>query len=127
MLQPAFSSARREEGIGPVPMMVGSTPAVAQEAMRASGVSPRFAASEALITTMAAAPSLMPEALPAVTVPSLEKAGRSLARISIVVSGLGYSSFSTTVSPLRPFTVTGAISSAKRPAFCASPALRWLL
>ena len=95
--------------------------------MRASGVSPRFAASEALITTMAAAPSLMPEALPAVTVPSLEKAGRSLARISIVVSGLGYSSFSTTVSPLRPFTVTGAISSAKRPAFCASPALRWLL
>ena len=47
MFQPAFSSARREAGIGPVPMMVGSTPAVAQEAMRASGVSPRFAASEA--------------------------------------------------------------------------------
>ena len=35
-------------------------------------------ASAALITTSAAAPSLMPEALPAVTVPSLEKAGLEL-------------------------------------------------
>src|SRR3954465_12676478 len=32
--QPAFSSVLREAGIGPVPMMAGSTPAVAQEAMR---------------------------------------------------------------------------------------------
>ena len=46
--------------------------------MRASGVLPRFCASLAVISTTAAAPSLMPEALAAVTVPSLAKAGRSL-------------------------------------------------
>ena len=34
--------------------MAGSTPAVAQEAMRASGVRPRFLASSAVISTMAA-------------------------------------------------------------------------
>ena len=45
--------------------------------MRASGSMPRFSASSAVISTVAAAPSLRPEALPAVTVPSLEKAGRS--------------------------------------------------
>ena len=63
-------------GIGPVPMIAGSTPAVAQEAMRASGFRPRVLASSALISTRAAAPSLRPEALAAVTVPSLVKAGR---------------------------------------------------
>ena len=60
-------------------MIAGSTPAVAQETMRASGARPRRFASAAVISTSAAAPSLMPEALPAVTVPSLEKAGRSFA------------------------------------------------
>ena len=48
-----------------------------------------------------------------------------------MVSGLAscriYSSSLTTTSPLRPFTVTGAISSLKRPAFCAALALFWLL
>ncbi len=52
------------------------------DAMRASGVMPRFVASSADISTRAAAPSLMPDALPAVTVPSLSKAGRSLADAS---------------------------------------------
>ena len=46
--------------------------------MRASGVLPRLAASLAVISTTAAAPSLMPEALAAVTVPSLSKAGPQL-------------------------------------------------
>ena len=40
---PAFSSALRVAGIGPVPMISGSTPAWAQEAMRASGFRPRRA------------------------------------------------------------------------------------
>jgi acetyl-CoA C-acetyltransferase len=40
----------------------------------------------------AAAPSLMPEALPAVTVPSFEKAGLSFATASMVVPGRMYSS-----------------------------------
>ena len=68
-------------------------------------------------------PVTMPEALPAVTVPSLAKAGRSLASASMVVPCFGCSSSATTVSPRRPLTVTGAISSLKRPAFCAASAL----
>ena len=40
--QPAFFSAAREAGIGPEPMIAGSTPALAQETMRASGSRPRF-------------------------------------------------------------------------------------
>ena len=46
----------------------------------------------------------MPEALPAVTVPSFLKAGLSLARDSIVVLGFTCSSVSTTVSPFAPTT-----------------------
>jgi hypothetical protein len=42
--------------------------------MRAKGFSPKAAAFLADITTTAAAPSLMPEALPAVTEPVLSKA-----------------------------------------------------
>ena len=106
-------------------MMDGSTPAVAQEAMRASGFSPRFCASEARMSTTAAAPSLMPDALPAVTVPSLEKAGLSFATESSVAPWRMYSSASTTTSPLRVFTVTGTISSLNLPAFCAASALFW--
>ena len=107
-------------------MIEGSTPAVAQETMRAIGVVPRFSASAMLISTATAAPSLMPEALPAVTVPVLEKAGRSFCSVSKLVSGRGYSSSLMMMSPLRVFTVTGAISSRKRPAFIASPAFCWL-
>ena len=91
-LQPAFSSALRDAGIGPVPMSAGSTPAVAHETIRASGVTPRLAASAAVISTTAAAPSLMPDALPAVTVPSFSKAGLSLATASSVVPARMYSS-----------------------------------
>src|SRR5207244_13269530 len=75
--QPSFVRALRLAGMGPVPMIAGSTPAVAQETMRASGRRPRLAAASAVISTTAAAPSLMPEALPAVTVPFLSNAGRS--------------------------------------------------
>ena len=82
-------------------MIAGSTPACAHDTMRASGVLPSLAASEAFISTTAAAPSLMPEALAAVTEPSLSKAGRSLAIESRVTPAFGYSSVSTTVSPLR--------------------------
>src|SRR4029078_4799330 len=58
-VQPAFSRALREAGIGPDPMTLGSTPTVAQEAMRASGVSFRFLASLADINTSAAAASFL--------------------------------------------------------------------
>ena len=77
--------------------------------MRASGVRPallRFLGS--LISTRAAAPSLMPEALPAVTVPSFEKAGVSFADAPRAwCRARMYSSWSTTMSPLRVVIVTG--------------------
>ena len=88
-------------------MIAGSTPAVAQEAMRASGSMPRFSASSAVISRTPAAPSLMPEALAAVTVPSLAKAGRSFCIASIVAPWRMYSSWSTTMSPLRVLIVKG--------------------
>ena len=74
------------------------------------------------MTISAAAPSLMPEALPAVTVPSLENAGRRRAMPSMFESWRMYSSSATWMSPLRVFTVTGAISSLNRPLFCAAEA-----
>ncbi len=91
--------------------------------MRAIGSMPRFLASAAVISTRAAAPSLMPDALAAVTVPSLSNAGRSLATLSMVTPDLMYSSCETTVSPFLPLIVTGVISSLNLPAFCAASAL----
>ena len=76
-----------------MPITAGSTPTVAHDAIRASGSSPRRrASSAAVISTVTAAPSLSPDALPAVTVPSLLNAGRSLASVSAVVPALMYSS-----------------------------------
>jgi len=77
----------------------------------------------ALIKTTTAAPSLIPEAFPAVTVPSLVKAGFNLASASSVVPARIYSSESTTMSPFLPLIVKGMISSRNRPAFCAASAL----
>ena len=69
--------------------------------MRASGLRPSSAAFFALITTTAAAPSLMPEALPAVTVPALSKAGRRPASASALVFLFMNSSVSNIIgSPL---------------------------
>ena len=65
----------------------------------------------------------MPDALAAVTVPSLSKAGRSFCMASSVAPWRMYSSWSTIVSPLRPLTVTATISSLNLPAFCAASAL----
>ncbi len=59
---------------------------------------------------MAAAPSVIPEALPAVTTPSLRKTGSSLVRDSRVVPSRGCSSLATVTSPFLPGTLTGAIS-----------------
>ncbi len=75
------------------------------------------------MTTRAAAPSEIWLALPAVIVPSGEKAGFSLASDSTVVSGRTPSSVSTTRgSPLRCGTFTGVISSAKRCSLIAAAA-----
>src|SRR5437899_10283799 len=85
--QPAFFSAIRLAGIGPVPMIAGSTPAVAQETIRASGRRPRFSAFAAVISTTAAAPSVMQEAHPGVTGPHFSKAVRIGDRAATVYAG----------------------------------------
>ena len=92
--------------------------------MRASGVRPSAEAREALISTTAAAPSLMPEALPAVTLPVLSKAGRKPASPSADDFWLTNSSVAKiSGSPLRCGMLTPTISSLKRPACCAAMAL----
>ena len=64
------------------------------------------------MTTTAAAPSLIPEALPAVTEPFFLKAGRNPANFSGVVPFFGYSSVSNTIgSPLLCGISIGIISS----------------
>ena len=75
------------------------------------------------IIMTAAAPSLMPDALPAVTVPSLENAGRNADRASAVVPALMYSSVSNTVLPFLLAISSGKISSLNLPACCAASAL----
>ena len=98
--------------------------ALADDTMRGRGLMPRRLASASVISTTAAAPSLMPDAFAAVTVPSFgSNAGRSLVMPSSVTPSLMYSSSATTVSPLRVLITTGAISSLKRPAFLAASAL----
>jgi hypothetical protein len=73
-----------------------------------------------LITTTAQAPSEICEDEPAVMVPSLLKAGRSLPSDSTVVSPRTPSSEETTTgSPLRCGISTGTTSSSKTPFFHA--------
>ncbi len=122
----ASESTLRIAGDGPKPMIRGATPATAAATMRARGVRPcRFAASSEAIS-VAHAPSLTPEALPAVTVPSGRTMALSLASASSVVSR-GCSSRATTIgSPFFAGIVTGTISSARRPAAIAASARSWL-
>ena len=69
-----------------------------------------------VINKIADAPSLRPEALPAVTVPFFRNAGLSLAKPSNVVSGRGCSSVATSNgSPLRCGICTGITSLANKP------------
>ena len=89
------------------------------------GVRPSSLAARSLATSMAQAPSLRPEELPAVTVPSFWKAGASAASFSCVVSGRGCSSRESMIAApvfLSTPTWMGAISSARRPDSMAAPA-----
>ncbi len=62
---PASLSAFSAENDGPVSMIVGSLPTEAKERMRARGFSPSRWPTSALPISTAAAPSTMPEELPA--------------------------------------------------------------
>ena len=76
---------------------------------------------------MAQAPSLTPDALPAVTEPPSRNGAGSLASASSVVPPrICSSSATTTGSPLRCGIVTGAISSAKMPSAWDFAARCWL-
>ena len=104
-------------------MMRGSTPTTAEDTMRVFGVRSKRAAASSEASRSAHAPSLMPEALPAVTVPPSRKAGRSFASTSGVVPGRMNSSASkTSGGAFRRGTSTGVISRAKRPRSRASAA-----
>ena len=70
-----------------------------------------------------AAPSFNPEALPAVTVPCFENAGRNFCRASRVVPLRIYSSSSTSISFFFIIVEIGVISSLKLPRALAFSAL----
>ena len=97
---------------GPIPITSGSTPANAPCTQVAIGVTPNSLAFSSLITTIAAAPSLIPEALPAVTIPpSLPEQQRNLDNDSAVVPGRGPSSTLNSTISFLTLTGTGTISS----------------
>ena len=113
-----FLSSLSTANFGAVVNHSGSWAKEAWPTMRTMGVRPSSAALSALITTRAAPPSLMEEALAAVTVPSLSKAGRNEG----IFSGLprpGSSSLSMVTTPLRPLISTGTISASSQPSFTA--------
>ena len=110
-----------------MPMIRGSTPAWAYPTSLPRGVRPLLVTNDSDASTTAAAASLMPDALPAVTVPSFANAGFSLAMSSRLTPGRICSSVSTTVMlPLLPGISTGRICSLKYPAAVAAAARRWL-
>ncbi|MNE59796.1 hypothetical protein D3C80_1549140 [compost metagenome] len=123
---PRRSVSLRTAGTGPMPMTRGATPALAMPRTRARGVRPCFFTASAEARINAAAPSLTPEALPAVTVLSGPLTGFRRVRASRVVSARGCSSCSTTVSPFLWAMRTGTISSAKKPAAWAAAVRCWL-
>src|SRR5688572_6629853 len=95
--------------------------------MRASGCTPSALARAALITTSALAPSLICEALPAVTVPSFLKAGLSLPSDSAVASARTPSSVLNAVGgPFFCGSSSAKVSSSNLPAAAASAAFLWL-
>ena len=107
-----------------MPMIAGSTPDDANALIVASGFRPSCLARSAVITSTAAAPSLSPDALAAVTDPSLANAGlRPLTDSSVVAALMNSSAANATGSPLRWGIITGVISSLNLPAFCAASAL----
>ncbi len=74
-------------GIGPSSIFTGSQPTVVWSMIRARGVSPSASAFSRAISSTAAAPSEICDALPAVTTPSGLNAGFNAASASSVVSG----------------------------------------
>jgi hypothetical protein len=105
-----------------MPITRGATPALAIATTRALGLGPCLAAAASSASSNAHAPSLTPEASPAVTLPSGRTTPLSLASASRLVSR-GCSSWVTTwASPFFFGIVTGTISASKKPLICAATA-----
>src|SRR6201988_5201167 len=119
---PCFSSSFRSAGTGPIPTARGSPPAAATAAIRARGLRLFSFTKFSLATTVAAAPSVIPEEFPAEMVPVFENTGGSFASFSRLASGKGCSSRLNVVVPFFPSMVTGASSASNRPAAIARAA-----
>jgi hypothetical protein len=117
---PARSSALRTAGTGPIPIVLGSTPQTAYETIRARTGAPSSCARCPDMTTTAAAASLTPEALPAVTAPSFLKAGLSFAKSPSVASRRRCSSTLNSVVPTRVLSSIDTTSSSNRPVSIAA-------
>jgi hypothetical protein len=87
-VKPARCNAFVEEGTGPIPMIAGSTPATAMLTILATGCRLNSFTASSLASNIAAAPSLIPDELPAVTVPSFAKAGFNALPIFQAMSGV---------------------------------------
>ena len=125
IFMPVFAITFFVEATGPIPITSGRTPASAPATKVAMGLTPSSLAFSSLMTTIAAAPSLIPEALPAVTNPS-GLIVRSFASPSIVEPARGPSSTLNSITSFFFLTITGTISLSNAPAFWAASAFCWL-
>ncbi len=123
MVIPALSSTLCVAGIGPVSIVTGSTPARANALKRARGFSPSSSAFSRLMISTAAAPSVICDELPAVTMPSGLNAGFSPASTSgVVVGRMPSSRRMISTEPSSFLTSIGMISFSKRPSSVARAA-----
>ena len=133
-VSPARASAAGMASTGPSPITSGATPLTEKATKRASGLTPARFRKASETTSTAAAPSVICEELPAVTLPSTLKAGRSAPSPAAVVSRRTPSSARTTSARFTSVpsfratdsTSTGTSSASNRPASCAAAARRWL-
>ena len=100
-------------------MISGGTPAHDHAMTLASGSRPSAVALAPFIMTIAAAPSVIADALPAVTVPSSRNTGRRRASEAVDVFGRGCSSWTNSVV-VGPFPERTVNSSPARRAFAVS-------
>ena len=113
-VRPSRSRASSPPGWGRCPSTRGATPAVAQPSTRAIGVQAVGLRRRSDARTSAAAPSLTPEALPAVTLPSGRHDAAQLRQRLAGRRGAGCSSFATGVRrPCGPGRRPATISASK--------------
>ena len=133
MVRPVRSSSLRVTGLGADSTSTASSAPTTMWRMRARIGRPSASATDRSATSMAAAPSLICDELPAVMAGaragSHPAADGRPARMSVVVPGRIPSSVSTSSpvgSPSGPLRGTGTISAADRPSTVAAWARSWL-